>query len=81
MKIGRILIRVILALVFIVAISSCTKPGGPTVAAGDVDYYTCTMHPWVHSKNPALVQSARWIWCLSTKTSLRVTRLIKWVVR
>src|ERR1700691_5448876 len=52
MKIGRILIRVILALVFIVAISSCTKSGGPTVAAGDVDYYTCTMHPWVHSKKP-----------------------------
>src|SRR5580693_9713389 len=52
MKIGRILIRVILALVFTVAISSCTKPGGPTVAAGDVDYYTCTMHPWVHSKKP-----------------------------
>src|ERR1700686_916394 len=52
MKIGRILIRVILALVFFVAISSCTKPGGPTVAAGDVDYYTCTMHPWVHSKKP-----------------------------
>jgi len=52
MKIGRILIRVILALVFIVAISSCTKPGGPAVAAGDVDYYTCTMHPWVHSKKP-----------------------------
>src|ERR1700726_2422394 len=52
MKIGTILIGVILTLVFIVGISSCTKPGGPTVATGDVDYYTCTMHPWVHSKKP-----------------------------
>ena len=50
MKIGTILVKVILALVVIVGINSCTKPVSPTVAAGDIDYYTCTMHPWVHSK-------------------------------
>src|SRR6266481_832539 len=52
MKIGRVLIKVILALVVIVGISSCTKPGGTTVADSNVDYYTCTMHPSVHSKTP-----------------------------
>jgi Cu(I)/Ag(I) efflux system membrane fusion protein len=52
MKIGTILVKVILALVVIVGISSCTKPGGTTVADSNVDYYTCTMHPSVHSKTP-----------------------------
>ena len=52
MKIGTILQKVILALVVIVGISSCTKPGGTTVADSNVDYYTCTMHPSVHSKTP-----------------------------
>src|SRR6266481_9741395 len=52
MKIGTILLRVILAVVVTFGISSCTKPGGSTVAEGNVDYYTCTMHPSVHSKTP-----------------------------
>src|ERR1700730_2294162 len=52
MKIGSIFLKVILALVIIVGISSCTKPGGTTVADSNVDYYTCTMHPSVHSKTP-----------------------------
>src|SRR3979411_195732 len=52
MKIGTVLIEVILALVVIVGISSCAKPGGTTVADSNVDYYTCTMHPSVHSKTP-----------------------------
>src|SRR5215470_17004746 len=52
MKIGSMLLKVILALVVIIGISSCTKPGGSTVAQGNVDYYTCTMHPSVHSKTP-----------------------------
>ncbi len=52
MKIGTILQKVILALVVVVGISSCTKPGGTTVADSNVDYYTCTMHPSVHSKTP-----------------------------
>src|SRR5438132_2160821 len=51
MKLGTILV-IILTLVVIVGISSCTKQGGPTVAEGNVDYYTCTMHPSVHSKTP-----------------------------
>jgi len=52
MKIGPILLKAFLALVVIVGISSCTKPEGSTVAEGNVDYYTCTMHPSVHSKTP-----------------------------
>jgi membrane fusion protein, copper/silver efflux system len=52
MKTGAVLVKVILALVFFVGINSCTKRVGPTVAAEDIDYYTCTMHPWVHSKKP-----------------------------
>jgi membrane fusion protein, copper/silver efflux system len=33
-------------------LSSCSKPAGKAVADADVDYYTCTMHPSVHSKDP-----------------------------
>jgi Cu(I)/Ag(I) efflux system membrane fusion protein len=32
-------------------LNACSKPG-PAVSAENVDYYTCTMHPWVHSKKP-----------------------------
>src|ERR1700759_719459 len=53
MRSGAILLRVILSLLMGIGFSACPKPGGATVAAGgDVDYYTCTMHPWVHSKKP-----------------------------
>src|SRR5258705_7273449 len=33
-------------------LSSCSKPAGKAVADAAVDYYTCTMHPSVHSKDP-----------------------------
>jgi Cu(I)/Ag(I) efflux system membrane fusion protein len=33
-------------------LSSCSKPAGKGAANGDVDYWTCTMHPSVHSKDP-----------------------------
>jgi Barrel-sandwich domain of CusB or HlyD membrane-fusion/Heavy metal binding domain len=33
-------------------LSSCSKPAGKPAADADVDYYTCTMHPSVHSKDP-----------------------------
>ena len=52
MKIGSLLLKVILALVIVIGIGSCTKPVGTTVAESNVDYYTCTMHPSVHSKTP-----------------------------
>jgi membrane fusion protein, copper/silver efflux system len=33
-------------------LEGCTKAGTPTApAAGDIDYYTCTMHPSVHSQD------------------------------
>jgi Cu(I)/Ag(I) efflux system membrane fusion protein len=43
---------VFLVLFFVVLLNACSK-SGPTVSArNDIDYYTCTMHPWVHSKKP-----------------------------
>ena len=33
-------------------LSSCSKPSGQTAADTEVDYYTCTMHPSVQSKDP-----------------------------
>jgi RND family efflux transporter MFP subunit len=33
-------------------LSGCSKPTGKTAADANVDYYTCTMHPSVHSKDP-----------------------------
>src|SRR5258708_504411 len=33
-------------------LSSCSKPAGKTAADANVDYWTCTMHPSVHSKDP-----------------------------
>jgi RND family efflux transporter MFP subunit len=33
-------------------LSSCSKPTSQAVADLDVDYWTCTMHPSVHSKTP-----------------------------
>jgi membrane fusion protein, copper/silver efflux system len=33
-------------------LSSCSKPAGQTAKDADVDYWTCTMHPSVHSKDP-----------------------------
>src|SRR6266436_2221683 len=33
-------------------LSGCSKPAGKAAVNADVDYYTCTMHPSVHSKDP-----------------------------
>jgi RND family efflux transporter MFP subunit len=33
-------------------LGGCSKPAGKTAADADIDYYTCTMHPSVHSKDP-----------------------------
>jgi Cu(I)/Ag(I) efflux system membrane fusion protein len=52
MKISSMLLTFIVALVVIVGINSCAKPGGNAVTDSNVDYYTCTMHPSVHSKTP-----------------------------
>jgi RND family efflux transporter MFP subunit len=35
-----------------VVLSSCSKPAAKAVADADVDYWTCTMHPSVHSETP-----------------------------
>jgi hypothetical protein len=38
-------------LMLVLMLAGCSKPGPAVSARNDVDYYTCTMHPWVHSKN------------------------------
>jgi Cu(I)/Ag(I) efflux system membrane fusion protein len=47
---NRVFIFPVLLLALLV--SACSKPGPDHTARSDVDYYTCTMHPWVHSKKP-----------------------------
>jgi membrane fusion protein, copper/silver efflux system len=39
-------------LMLVLMLAGCSKPGPAVSARNDVDYYTCTMHPWVHSKKP-----------------------------
>jgi RND family efflux transporter MFP subunit len=39
-------------LILVLMLAGCSKPGPAVSARNDVDYYTCTMHPWVHSKKP-----------------------------
>ncbi|HEX3446521.1 MAG TPA: efflux RND transporter periplasmic adaptor subunit [Chthoniobacterales bacterium] len=36
----------------LLALSGCSKPAAKPVADNDIDYWTCTMHPSVHSKVP-----------------------------
>src|SRR5260221_1062283 len=47
-------ILAILSIVVLVSLvlSGCSKPAGKAAEDADVDYYTCTMHPSVHSKDP-----------------------------
>jgi len=47
-----ILMLLSIALLVPLVLSSCSKPNDKTAADVDVDYYTCTMHPSVHSKDP-----------------------------
>lgn len=52
MKTG-FLLKIALAALIAVVISACSKPENGKQAANDnVDYWTCTMHPSVHSKTP-----------------------------
>jgi Cu(I)/Ag(I) efflux system membrane fusion protein len=44
-------LRSILLLACITALGACSKTGPAPSAAGDVDYYTCTMHPSVRSQD------------------------------
>jgi len=39
-------------LILALLLSACSKPGPAVSVKNDIDYYTCTMHPWVHSKKP-----------------------------
>lgn len=36
----------------VATVVGCSKPGASSKADSNVDYYTCTMHPSVHSKDP-----------------------------
>ncbi len=42
----------LLVLLVVLLLGACSKPGPTVSSKNDVDYYTCTMHPWVHSKKP-----------------------------
>ena len=46
---GNLISGAAIALLLLVSISACSKPGGKD---GNVDYWTCTMHPSVHAKEP-----------------------------
>ena len=46
---GKLISGAAIALLLLVSISACSKPGGKD---GNVDYWTCTMHPSVHAKEP-----------------------------
>jgi Cu(I)/Ag(I) efflux system membrane fusion protein len=39
-------------LLLVLLLSACSKPGPGVTAKNEVDYYTCTMHPWVHAQQP-----------------------------
>jgi Cu(I)/Ag(I) efflux system membrane fusion protein len=39
-------------LILALLLSTCSKHVPAVSAKNDIDYYTCTMHPWVHSKKP-----------------------------
>jgi hypothetical protein len=39
-------------LILMLVFGGCSKPDQAVSAKNDIDYYTCTMHPWVHSKKP-----------------------------
>src|SRR5258707_10783568 len=47
-----ILMLLSIGLLVPLVLSSCSKSNDKTAADADVDYYTCTMHPSVHSKDP-----------------------------
>jgi membrane fusion protein, copper/silver efflux system len=36
----------------VLLLSACSKPGPAVSAKNEVNYYTCSMHPWVHAKKP-----------------------------
>src|SRR5437899_16885 len=39
-------------IVMLLGAASCSKPQTPSGKDGTIDYWTCTMHPSVHSKDP-----------------------------
>ena len=55
-------IFLILALLLLLVLPACSKKVAEQ-DGGDVDYYTCTMHPSVRSKTPANARFVRWTWC------------------
>jgi Cu(I)/Ag(I) efflux system membrane fusion protein len=42
----------VLLLTALAVLGGCSKPSTANAGVSDVDYYTCTMHPSVHSKTP-----------------------------
>jgi membrane fusion protein, copper/silver efflux system len=53
MKAGFYSVLMVLSIALVpMMLSSCSKQASKVAADTDVDYYTCTMHPSVHSKDP-----------------------------
>jgi membrane fusion protein, copper/silver efflux system len=49
----RLMLAILSAGVFVsFSLSGCSKPSGKSATDANVDYYTCTMHPSVRSKDP-----------------------------
>src|SRR5439155_6826600 len=45
-------ITVIISVLALFGAASCSKPRTPAGKDSNIDYWTCTMHPSVHSKDP-----------------------------
>src|SRR5438552_17707217 len=45
-------ITVIISVLALFGAASCSKPRTPAGKASNIDFWTCTMHPSVHSKDP-----------------------------
>src|SRR6266446_8250771 len=45
-------ITVVISVLALFSAASCSKPGAASGKNSNIDYWTCTMHPSVHSKDP-----------------------------
>ena len=46
------ILRLAIAVLLLISVPACSKRGGAGSKDNNIDYWTCTMHPSVHSKDP-----------------------------
>ena len=46
------ILRLTIVALLLVSVAACSKRGGVGGKDSNIDYWTCTMHPWVHSRDP-----------------------------